>query len=130
MIERLIELEQARLAQYGYDTTVYPSELTVSTPRLVVHLGSETWILTGIRASDADLMGADHKVSICSPTNSLQATERTLSQMGQAVHRLFRHHIIIHTTEAQKCFTDTATIPEFTLSFVRIVPQQKVAATK
>lgn len=131
MIERLVQLEQDRLAAAGYDTAVYPSEVTVSSPREVIPLAGESWILTGVRASDSDLMGADHRVAITSPTNAIQATERTLAQLGTSIHRLFRHHIIIHVNNEGEAFDETREIAPFTLSFVRIVPSlRKTATTK
>ena len=127
MINRLIELEQTRFAAAGYDTVVYPSEVSVSVPRLVIPLGGESWVLTGIRCSDGDLMGADHRVSISSPTNAVQATERAFAQMGESIHRLLRHHLVIHTAEAGKEFSESADIPAFQLLFVRIVPTMRKA---
>ncbi len=131
MIERLIKLEQERLSLAGFDTVVTPHEVTVASPMTILTLANETWIMTGIRVSDADLMGADHLVSFSSPTNSFQATERTIAQMGGAVHRLFRHHIDIEVSEYGKEFLMTADIPAFSLMFVRITPiARQTTATK
>lgn len=69
-------------------------------------------------------------MSFSSPTNSFQATERTIAQMGGAVHRLFRHHIDIEVSEYGKEFSMTADIPAFSLMFVRITPIVKTTATK
>lgn len=122
MISRLTELEQQRIENQGYDTVVIPHEITVTSPRTVIEFGNESWILTGVRASSADLMGADHSVSITSPTNAFYASQRTLASMGTSLLRLFRHHMIIHVAEYGKDFDSSASIPSFTLSFMRIAP--------
>ncbi len=131
MIERLIKLEQERLSLAGFDTIVTPHEVTIASPMTILTLANETWIMTGIRVSDADMMGADHLVSFSSPTNSFQATERAIAQLGGSVHRLFRHHIDIEVAEYGKEFTMKADIPDFTLMFVRITPiVRQTTATK
>ena len=124
MISRLIELEQQRLTAMGYDTVVSPVSVNVSSARKIVNLGNDTYILTGIRMSRAAAVSDDYNVSLSSPTEGIQGTEQQIAQMGQAVYKLFRGHIIIKTTKGDD-FDASASIPQYTLDFMKVTPKIK-----
>ncbi len=124
MISRLIALEQQRFAAMGYATVVSPISVRVSEARKIVSLSNDTYILTGIRMSNAAAQSDNHNVSISSPTEGLEATEQQIAQMGNAVLKLFREHIIIKTTVGDK-FDENASVPAYTLEFMRITPTKK-----
>lgn len=124
MIARLIEIEQARIAAAGYMSVVTPVTLTVGRSLQIVHIGNDTYILTGVRASDNDMMNDRNEVCISSPTEALQGTQRQLSTLGQSMWRLFRDYIIIKTTDENGWQGEKDT-PTYRLDFVRISPVKR-----
>ncbi len=124
MIARLIEIEQARIAAAGYMSVVMPVTLTVGRSLQIVHIGNDTYILTGIRASDNDMMNDRNEVCISSPTGTMQGTQRQMATLGQAMWQTFRDYIIIKTTDENGWQGEQDT-PMFRLDFIRISPVKR-----
>lgn len=121
MISRLVELEQQRLSKIGYDSIVTPLSMTIGSSISNICLGNDTYILTGIRMSDADVADDRHTVIIASATHGLTATQRDISLMGQAIFRIMRSYLIIRTFGNDK-WTDASQVPPYTLDFIKITP--------
>lgn len=116
MINRLVQLEQERLHALGYNTVVTPVAEMVSEKERVIQLGNESLILTGIRVGSNDVVSDNTKLILVSPTESVECTQRELSQMGTSIYKLFKCYLII------KVKSDHSEIPEFRLDFVKVTP--------
>lgn len=124
MIEHLVKTERARLAELGYDSLVVPTTISVSTSLKVLNLGCDILILTGVRASDNDMMNDRNEVCISSPTGTMQGTQRQMATLGQAMWQTFRDYIIIKTTDENGWQGEKDT-PTYRLDFVRISPVKR-----
>lgn len=127
MINRIVGLEQNRLKQLGYDSVVTPISLTISKNIVNLPLGNDTYVLTGIRISDNDVIADTHRICIASATDGLTATEREISVMGQAVYKTLRRFLIVKTqnTSDTSAFVTEQDVPTFTLDFIKVTPIKK-----
>ena len=126
MISRLVELEQQRLSSLGYGYVTTPISISVSTSLQNLCIGNDTYILTNIRIGNTDVMDDSHIVCIASATDGLTATEHEIALMGQSIYRTFRNFIIIRTMNRDTDWTDSDTIPTYTLDFIKITPTKKL----
>lgn len=123
MRNRLIQLEQERLKSMGYDSIVTTVALNVDKTLVNHNLGNDTYILTGIRLSPADIYADVHNVCISSATDGIEATQQELASMGDAIYRTFRNHIIVKTNDNSDW--EVTDIPRFALDFIKITPIKK-----
>lgn len=121
MISRLIELEQTRLKSLGFDSVVTPVAMPISKGLVNVNIGNDTYILTGIRMSNTDVAADRHTVSISSATDALEASQRDIATMGQAIHKLLKNFIIIKTVSEDEWSADND-VPVYTLDFMKVTP--------
>lgn len=121
---RIVELEQKRFAALGYETVVTPISIRVSRTLQTVVCGNDTYILSGIRVSALDVVDDATTVTLSSPNASLQATQRTIATMANAINKLFRHHIIIKTNTADG-WQGEADCEPYDLEFLKITPIKK-----
>lgn len=119
MIDRLVQIEQERLHSLGYDTVVTPSSIVVDEKEKVLSLANESFIMTGIRIGNNDLVADTTTVQLISPTESIECTQRELSQMGTSINKLFKTFLII------KVKTKYENVPDFRLDFIRVSPVLK-----
>lgn len=124
MIARLVELEQARYKALGYDTVVTPCSVSVGKTLKIINASNDTYILTGIRASNNDMLDDANEVCISSPTDCIQATQQQLATLGTSINRLLRNYIIVKTVSRDGYQPDSST-PLFRLDFIRISPIKK-----
>lgn len=118
---RIVELEQKRLESLGYDTVVTPIEVPVNRTMQEVVCGNDTYVLTGIRVSNLDVVDDATKVTLTGPNESLEATQRTIATMSNSLNKLFRHYIIIKTNPVSGYVEDTDYEP-YALEFIKITP--------
>ncbi|MCQ2607745.1 MAG: hypothetical protein MJ197_03560 [Bacteroidales bacterium] len=116
MISRIVQEEEERWHRMGFDTVATPMSITVSEALNVYQLGNESYILTGIRIGNNDLMSDDTELELISPTESVQCTQRELSQFGTSIIKLFKNYLIIKTR------TKHDNIPSYRLDFIKITP--------
>ncbi|MBE6341454.1 MAG: hypothetical protein E7069_12090 [Bacteroidales bacterium] len=121
MISRLVALEQQRLAALGYNSVVTPISLRVDKSIKNIALGNDTYILTGVRLSDADVSEDRHIITLVSATDGFTASQRDISLMGQAVYKTLRSFLVIRTA-GNEAWEDGASIPPYTLDFIKITP--------
>src|SRR5574344_882275 len=74
MISRLVELEQQRYSTLGYETIVTPCSIAINKTLKIINASNDTYILTGIRTSNNDMLDDANEVCISSPTDCIQAT--------------------------------------------------------
>ena len=121
MISRLIELEQARFKAMGYESVVTPVTMTIDKALVNECIGNDTYILTGIRLSDADVVENRHNICISSATDALEGSQRQIATMGQAIHKLLKNFIIIKTTDHEEWSADKS-VSAYTLDFMKVTP--------
>ena len=121
---RIVELEQKRFAALGFETVVTPISIRVSRTLQTVVCGNDSYVLSGIRVSDVDVVADATIVTLTAPNASLQATQRTIATMGNSANKLFRHHIIIKTNNAAG-WKDEADCEPYDLEFLKITPIKK-----
>lgn len=121
---RIVELEQKRFAALGFETVVTPISIRVSRTLQTVVCGNDTYVLSGIRVSDVDVVADATIVTLTAPNASLQATQRTIATMGNSANKLFRHHIIIKTNNADG-WQQEADCEPYDLEFLKITPIKK-----
>ena len=119
--QRLVELEQKRFAAMGFETVVTPLSVVVSRNLQEVVCGNDTYILTGIRVGDNDVVDDATRVTLVSPSASIQSTQRTLATMANSINQLFRHHIIIKTA-GHDGWSVEKDCDRYALEFVKITP--------
>ena len=121
---RIVELEQKRFAALGFETVVTPISVRVSRTLQTIVCGNDTYVLSGIRVSDVDVVADATIVTLTAPNASLQASQRTIATMGNSANKLFRHHIIIKTNNAAG-WKDEADCEPYDLEFLKITPIKK-----
>lgn len=121
---RIVELEQKRFAALGFETVVTPISVRVSRTLQTIVCGNDTYVLSGIRVSDVDVVADATIVTLTAPNASLQATQRTIATMGNSANKLFRHHIIIKTNTADG-WKQEADCEPYDLEFLKITPIKK-----
>jgi len=121
---RIVELEQKRFAALGFETVVTPISVRVSRTLQTIVCGNDTYVLSGIRVSDVDVVADATIVTLTAPNASLQATQRTIATMGNSANKLFRHHIIIKTNTAAG-WQQEADCEPYDLEFLKITPIKK-----
>ena len=121
---RIVELEQKRFAALGFETVVTPISIRVSRTLQTVVCGNDSYVLSGIRVSDVDVVADATIVTLTAPNASLQASQRTIATMGNSANKLFRHHIIIKTNNAAG-WKDEADCEPYDLEFLKITPIKK-----
>lgn len=121
MINKLVELEQARLKAMGFESIVTPVGLYVDKSLVNMTIGNDTYILSGIRLSDTDVRANRHNVCISSATDGLEASQQDIATMGQSIHKLFKNFIIVKTNDTTEWAVDQD-VPTFTLDFIKITP--------
>lgn len=121
---RIVELEQKRFAALGFETVVTPISIRVSRTLQTVVCGNDSYVLSGIRVSNVDVVADATIVTLTAPNASLQATQRTIATMANAINKLFRHHIIIKTNTADG-WQGEADCEPYDLEFLKITPIKK-----
>lgn len=121
---RIVELEQKRFAALGFETVVTPISIRVSRTLQTVVCGNDSYVLSGIRVSNVDVVADATIVTLTAPNASLQATQRTIATMGNSANKLFRHHIIIKTNNAAG-WQQEADCEPYDLEFLKITPIKK-----
>lgn len=116
MISRIVGLEEERWHALGYDTIVTPVHLSIDEAEKVLQLGNESYVLTGIRIGNNDTLSDETEIIISSPSESVQCTQRDLSQYGTSIIKLFTDYLIIRTRSR------LADIPRYRLDFIKITP--------
>lgn len=124
MISRLVELEQQRYSTLGYETIVTPCSIAINRTLKIINASNDTYILTGIRTSNNDMLDDANEVCISSPTDCIQATQQQLAMLGTSINRLFRNYIIVKTVGRDGYKPEEQT-PLFRLDFIRISPIKK-----
>ena len=114
MISKIVELEQNRYKELGYKTVVVPTAIYVSSPTDIIHIGNDSYILTGIQISRDDMLANDSSVVISSPTEILHLTQMQISQLGTSLFTLFRENIVIKTKSKE--------FAPYRLDFIKITP--------
>lgn len=125
MIDRLVKLEQDRLATIGYQSIVTPVELVVTKPTECFIISNDTYLLSGIRVSQSDLVGTDSRIQIISPTGVISGTARQISTLGTSTNVLFKQNIVVKVCNADGEFLPDASVMPFSLFFIKISPQKK-----
>lgn len=125
MKNKLIEQEQKRLERLGYSSVVTTSAITISEPLTNINLANDAMILTGIRLSSADAVGDTHIVAITSATDAVEASQRDLASMGDAITHVFRSYMVVKTSVIGKEWDAKEPIQPFTLSFIKVTPVKR-----
>jgi hypothetical protein len=126
---QIIKMEQDRFEREGYDTVLTPVEIVVSDTLANITCGNDSYVLCGIRPSDIDVVDDASRVSLIAPNACLEATQRTISAMGNAINRLFRRNITIKTS-GQAGWQREEPYPPFTLEFIKITPIKRFDLNK
>lgn len=128
MINHIVTAERVRLKKLGYDSFVTPVTVTIEDAMTTILLSNDTYILTGIRISDADMKSDTNIISITSPTDCIEGTARQLSEMGTSILHLFKDYIIVKTVDESGYFGDNK-VDNFKLEFVQISPVKMPEST-
>ena len=118
---QIIKMEQDRFDREGYDTVLTPVEIIVSDTLANITCGNDSYVLCGIRPSEIDVVDDASRVSLIAPNACLEATQRTISAMGNAINRLFRRNITIKTSGAAGWKREEP-YPPYVLEFIKITP--------
>lgn len=121
MLQKLVEIEQNRLKALGYDSIVTPVSVFVSDSLQIETIGNDTYILTGIRISQDDILNDLHELTIVSPTESVQLSQQEIATLGTSMLKTFKEFIIIKTTDENE-FSSDGEITPFRMDFVKISP--------
>lgn len=105
----------------GLETVVTPLSVIVNRTLQEVVCGNDTYILTGIRVGNNDIVDDATSVTLVSPSASLQSTQRTLATMQNSLNQLFRHHIVIKTA-GRDGWQEEKPCDQYALEFVKITP--------
>lgn len=121
MISRIVEIEQNRFRELGYETKVTPVSVDVRTSLETLNIGNSTYILAGIMLGENDVMSDRTTVCIASATESLMMTQQQIATLDKSMNKLFKEYITIRTTEDEEYSEDKAIIP-YRLDFIKITP--------
>lgn len=124
MLQRIIDIEQARLKNLGYDSIVTPVHIDVLDSLQMHVIGNDSYILSGVRVSKDNIMQEMHEVVIVSPTESVHETQQELATFGTSQMKIFKNYIVIKTAD-QNEFSDDVAITPFRLDFIKISPIKK-----
>lgn len=123
MIRKLIEIEERKYHEKGYDTVVSLEEETVYDCIHLMSLGNDTIIITGVLFdSDAVCGGANPKISIVSPSDTICASVSSVVSLGENIYKVMRDYMIIKRYMGGNL--DDSQLP-LSLRFVRISPKNK-----
>jgi hypothetical protein len=121
MLQKLVEIEQNRLKTLDYESIVTPVSVYVSDTLQIETIGNDTYILTGIRISNDDILNDLHELTVVSPTESIQLSQQEIATLGTSVLKTFKEFIIIKTTDENEFSTDSEITP-FRMDFIKISP--------
>lgn len=124
MVDDIVKIERERLADLGFGSIVTPVTITIDKPIKILHLANESYVLSGIRVSNNNLVDDANMVQISSPSDEVEMSMREMSTMGEAINRLFKNYIIIKTL-TNNGFEKDANIVPYRLEFVRISPVKR-----
>jgi hypothetical protein len=121
MLQKIIDLEQKRLKDLGFDSIVSTETLVVNESLVLKNIGNDTCIMTGIRISNVDMLNNQHNVMLVSSTDSVQLNQQDFAALGTSIFKVLKDFIIVRTTDENE-FTADVPIPEFWIEFVKITP--------
>lgn len=121
---QIIKMEQERLERMGFDTVLTPVEIHVNSTLENVTCGNDSYVLCGIRPSNIDVVDDASRVSLISPNACLEATQRTISAMGNSINRLFLRNITIKTSGFGGWKREEP-YPAYVLEFIKITPVRR-----
>lgn len=124
MLQKLIDIEQARLKTLGYESIVTPVHIDVLDSLQMHIIGNDSYILSGVRVGKDNIMQDMHEVVIVSPTESVHETQQELATFGTSMMKIFKNYIVIKTTD-QNEFSGDMEITPFRLDFIKVSPIKK-----
>ena len=131
MIEDIIKIEQEKLKQRGYDSVLSSESIKINRAFTAFDLVNNLYILDKVYSYNITDYGA-MRVSIISPFNIIDETLYDMECMGNVVHKIFKHNLIVRARHASGYEFSTMSVnqgevmnidlPEFRLNFIKITP--------
>lgn len=121
MLQTLIDKEERRLAERGYDSVVTMDELTVFENHCVIPLGNDSIIITKFVYDEDSVFGDNPRISLNCPTSTINGTVRNLSAYGAGTFKVMRDYVTVNRWSNST--GDSVELP-MSIQVVRISPKK------